>query len=89
MERCGFIAAVGLLLGIVSLPAFAQRDAYGGWLKLKGRRTGFFHAEQIAGRWWLVTPEGNAFFAKGVGGIEFGPDRNATPEQATKLAGQL
>jgi hypothetical protein len=70
-------------------PAWAQYDAYGGWLKLQGQKTSFFHTEQIGGRWWLVSPEGNAFFAKGVGGIEYGPDRKDSPEELKALAQQL
>jgi len=41
-------------------------DKYGGWTGLKGERTGFFHTQKINDRWWLVTPEGNAFFSVGV-----------------------
>ena len=74
-----------LLLGMIAVPAWAQYDGYGGWLKLKGRKTGFFHTEQIGGRWWLVTPEGNAFFAKGVGSVDMG-DRNSSPEELKTLA---
>ena len=74
-----------LLLGMIAVPVWAQYDSYGGWLKLKGRKTGFFHTEQIGGRWWLVTPEGNAFFAKGVGSVDMG-DRNSSPEELKTLA---
>ena len=77
-----------LLLGIIAVPAWAQYDAYGGWLKLKGRKTGFFHTEQIGGRWWLVTPEGNAFFVKGVDSVDLGLDRNVPPEEAKKVAAE-
>jgi len=42
-------------------------DAYGGWLGLTGKATGFFHIEQLGGRWWLVTPEGHAFFMLQIG----------------------
>ena len=82
---------IAWLISLLSLaaPAWAQHDAYGGWLKLQGQKTGFFHTEQIGGRWWLVSPEGNAFFAKGVGGIEYGPDRNSSPEQLKALAERL
>jgi len=41
------------LLAFVALPASAQYDTYGGWTKIKGQKTGFFHAERIGGRWWL------------------------------------
>ena len=38
------------------------------------RKTGFFHVEQHARRWWLVDPEGNAFFHLGVCGFSPGDD---------------
>ncbi len=41
-------------------------DEYGGWTGLQGTATGFFHTEQVGGRWWLVTPAGNVFFGLGV-----------------------
>jgi len=41
-------------------------DAYGGLLAMPMKATGFFRKEKIDGRWWLVTPEGHAFFNKGV-----------------------
>jgi hypothetical protein len=36
-------------------------DKYGGLTGIKGEATGFFHTEKIDDRYWLVTPEGNAF----------------------------
>ena len=42
-----------------------QRDTYGGWTEKKFEATGFFRTEK-SDRWWLVTPEGNAFFTFGV-----------------------
>ena len=48
-------------------------DSYGGLAdsgaQLKLKKTGFFHAQQADGRWFLVTPEGNAFFQLSVCGI--------------------
>lgn len=41
-------------------------DRFGGNTALKGKTTGWFHVEQIGGRWLFVTPEGNAFFSLGV-----------------------
>ena len=78
------IILIGLILLLNSL-ALAQYDKYGGWLNLKGMKTGFFHTQQIDGRWWLVSPEGNAFFMKGVGGF----DRNTSPNDLKNLAKQL
>ena len=44
-----------------------RRDRFGGLLEAGGfRATGFFRTEPRDGRWWLVTPEGNAFFSIGV-----------------------
>jgi agarase len=48
-------------------PVRSDLDSYGGWLGLKGKATGFFHTEQLGGRWWLITPEGNAFFMLQIG----------------------
>ena len=56
-----------------------DHDVYGGWLKVSGKKTGFFHVEQIQGRWWLVTPEGNAFFSKGVCNVGYSPEAESSP----------
>jgi agarase len=82
-----------LLSLLISTSALAQHDIYGGWTKIKGKKTGFFHTEQINNRWWLVTPDGNAFFAKGVESIELSGNRNNPPadpqKEATKVAEQI
>lgn len=62
---------------LVTLPDFKpvaappQLDQYGGWLAgPKGSAgTGFFRAEKIGGRWWLVTPEGHPFIHVGVAAV--------------------
>src|SRR5262249_47164888 len=38
---------------------------YGGYASTQAKGTGFFHVEQIEGRWWLVDPEGHLFFSTG------------------------
>jgi hypothetical protein len=40
-------------------------DSYGGVISLKGNKTGWFHVEEIGGRWFFITPEGSAFFSLG------------------------
>ncbi len=40
------------------------RDVYGGWTGKRFRPTGHFRLEHD-GRWWMVTPEGNAFLSFG------------------------
>ena len=41
-------------------------DAYGGFIDVVGKQTGFFHVEKIDNRWWLVTPDGHGFFGIGL-----------------------
>ena len=41
-------------------------SAFGGWTGLQREATGFFRTEKIDGRWWLIDPEGYAFFSNGV-----------------------
>lgn len=78
--KCLFagLLAVVLLAG-PACPASNDYDAYGGWLKVKGKKTGFFHLEQLQGRWWLVTPEGNAFLSKGVCNVSYSPEADSAP----------
>jgi agarase len=38
---------------------------------IRGTPTGFFHAEEIEGVWWLVTPRGRGFFAVGTDHVNF------------------
>lgn len=45
-----------------------KRDQYGGCTDVRFEATGFFRLEK-ADRWWLVTPEGNAFLSFGVNHI--------------------
>ena len=42
---------------------------YGGWKKLRFKPSGFFRVEKTPERWWLVDPEGFAFFSAGVDGV--------------------
>jgi len=70
----GILAIVALSAGMAAGGETPVYDRYGGWTGLKGKRTGFFHAEQIDGRWWLVSPEGNVFFSKGVCHVSFHAD---------------
>ena len=63
------IKSVVLCFTLLLLPGTAhgqELDRYGGFLDIKGERTGFFHTERINDRWWLVTPDGHGFFGIGV-----------------------
>ena len=59
------------LLILLALLAFTLResqsaksttDLYGGTTTISTGATGFFRCEKIDGRFWFITPEGNAFF---------------------------
>ncbi len=50
-------------------PVRDDLDQFGGYTGIQGTKTGFFHTEQIGGRWWLVTPEGNAHFLLSMRGV--------------------
>ena len=65
MSRIAIALSSLLALSACELPA-AELDAYGGFIDIVGERTGFFHTQEIDGRWWLVTPEGHGFFGVGI-----------------------
>jgi len=44
----------------------ADWSRYGGWKKLRFDATGFFRTHHDGARWWLVDPEGYAFYSNGV-----------------------
>lgn len=52
---------------LTPLAAFSQtqRDRFGGWRGLQFKPTGFFRLEKQR-RWWLATPDGNAFLGFGL-----------------------
>lgn len=55
------------LLGANSLfsATSGDKDQFGGWTGKKFEATGFFRVEKDE-RWWIVTPEGNAFLSFGI-----------------------
>ncbi len=58
--------AIAGLPSINSVPSLViDRDQYGGWTGRKFKATGFFRVEKD-NRWWIVTPEGNAFLSFGI-----------------------
>ena len=73
------------LLTIGAAYGAGDYDAYGGWTKLQGQRTGYFHTQQIDGRWWLVSPEGNVFFSKGVDNVSYAPESDNAPKAPADL----
>ena len=64
----------------------AELSQYGGWKKKKFNRTGFFHAFKDDERWWLVDPEGYAFFSLGVNSVNLGNLKRTTPPDDKEVA---
>ncbi len=68
----------------------SEIDAYYGWRGVSTTATGRFRTEQIAGTWWLITPEGNAFFSAGVNHVtsegDYAPALGRSPYQDNILA---
>ncbi len=44
-------------------------DEFGGYKNTQAKATGFFHVEQIDGKWWFVDPIGHWFLSTSVNGI--------------------
>jgi|GEM_PF-549783 len=61
--------------GVLHL-GYAQ-SRFGGWLERRTEATGFFRAEKIDGRWWLIDPDGYYFLHRAVVGVRPGSSRNA------------
>ena len=87
---------VSIVVVLAAAACAADCDRYGGWKVVRGKKTGFFHTQKIKGRWWLVTPDGNAFFSKGVCHVAFDPENASAPpaptdraQWARQTAGQL
>ncbi|MGO9468144.1 MAG: hypothetical protein ACLQVF_28765 [Isosphaeraceae bacterium] len=62
-------------------PAPPDRDRFGGWGAVPRQpATGFFRTARLAGKWWLVDPDGGLFISLGVDCV--------TPDTATILSGR-
>ena len=44
-------------------------DKFGGWLETTQKATGFFRTALIAGRWWLIDPDGHFFLSVGINSV--------------------
>jgi hypothetical protein len=54
------------LADLPPLPIDADLDRFGGRASVRHHATGFFRTERIAGRWWLIDPEGAPFISRGM-----------------------
>ncbi|MGB3463609.1 MAG: beta-galactosidase [Rhodanobacter lindaniclasticus] len=62
-------------------------DAYGGQAGPALDRTGWFHAQKQGSRWWLVTPDGHAFFSLGVNAVNADGGRSYVEGREFMFAG--
>ncbi|MEL6108731.1 MAG: hypothetical protein AAFU85_22215, partial [Planctomycetota bacterium] len=69
LNRRAMVGAVASLTGIAATRTRAatgrELDPFGGWTGRTFEATGYFRVEK-ADRWWLVTPQGNAFLSFGI-----------------------
>jgi hypothetical protein len=73
-----------LLFGVglkASTMAQAQRTKWGGIAGGKFRSTGFLHAAELDGIFWLVDPDGGRYLSKGVNTVRFDQDRVRNSER--------
>jgi hypothetical protein len=47
----------------------SDRTAYGGWTGKKFEATGYFRTQREGDRWWLVDPDGGAFYSLGMDSV--------------------
>lgn len=57
------------LADLPALPEDGPLDIFGGIEAAPVRATGFFRTERIAGRWWLVDPDGRRFISVGMNSV--------------------
>ncbi|MHB8898756.1 MAG: LamG domain-containing protein [Thermoguttaceae bacterium] len=62
-----------------------ELSAYGGWVGKRFKATGFFRAERIGSRWWLIDPEGYRFIHVGVATVAVGSSENMRKAFAEKF----
>jgi hypothetical protein len=58
----------------------------GGYKDTKGKATGFFHVEQIDGKWWFVDPHGHLYLSMGINGAGVGFSGRPGAQAATTVS---
>jgi hypothetical protein len=60
---------------------------YGGFKGTEAKATGFFRVEKIAGKWWIIDPDGHYFWSAGVDCVT--PASSTPPQGREKLFAAL
>jgi hypothetical protein len=76
------------LPAIASAPADAGLDRFGGRTDRRAKATGFFRAEKIAGRWWLIDPDGGLCLNRSVVSVAMMRTRGAVAALEKKFGGE-
>ena len=80
MKKTLFSLIIALSLLIISNVSAEENrfDKYGGWRGLRGEQKGYFHTQNINGKWWIITPEGNVYWSIGMYCVRMGgiPETN-------------
>jgi len=73
VEFDDFSAKVGMEVSAQEVRKTAAFPPYSGkgWAGTKGKRTGFFHAERIDDKWWVIDPAGSAFYIIGTDHVNY------------------
>lgn len=75
------ILIVGLLVAVTAWARIVPGQRRAGELRRATKRpkaTGFFHTQQLDGKWWIVTPDGRLFYSHGVNHVTADPDTDRT-----------
>ena len=80
--------ALADLPAVAAAPADTGLDVYGGQTELRARATGFFRAERIDGRWWLIDPAGGRFIHRAVVSVSMLRTPGATAALQQKFGGE-
>ena len=62
-----------------------ERSVYGGFKAHRVEASGFFRAEKIGERWWLVDPDGYLFISAGVNSVRTGKSEAAKAASAQRF----
>lgn len=61
--------SVRTLVDLPSVKVDAGINRFGGALEPKYTATGFFRAEKVNGRWWIIDPDGGRFIHRGIASV--------------------
>jgi hypothetical protein len=76
------------LPAIAAAPADAGLDRFGGRTDRRAKATGFFRAERLGGRWWLIDPDGGLLINRSVVSVTMQRTAGAVAALQKKYGGE-